>query len=57
MFLLLVKAELQEKYKDIPEQVITIALESVEFDKERANHILHLMVQEENDKQTIIQPR
>ncbi|KAF2899233.1 hypothetical protein ILUMI_06940 [Ignelater luminosus] len=53
----MIKAELQEKYKDIPEQVITIALESVEFDKERANHILHLMVQEENDKQTVIQPR
>jgi hypothetical protein len=42
-----VKARLQEKYPDIPERVITIALESVDFDEERAGQILNIMVQEE----------
>jgi hypothetical protein len=47
-----VKARLQEKYPDIPERVITIALESVDFDVERASQILNIMVQEEEQKQT-----
>lgn len=42
-----VKARLQEKYPDIPERVITIALESVDFNEERASQILNIMVQEE----------
>ncbi|PNF27650.1 hypothetical protein B7P43_G15406 [Cryptotermes secundus] len=41
------KARLQEKYQDIPERVITIALESVDFNEERACQILNIMVQEE----------
>lgn len=44
--------ELQEKYKDIPEQVINLALESVHFDKDRANQVLQIMVQEENKGST-----
>lgn len=47
-----VKARLQEKYPDIPERVITIALESVDFDEERAGHILNIMVQEEEKNKT-----
>lgn len=45
--MLSVKARLQEKYPDIPERVITIALDSVDFDEERASQILNIMVQEE----------
>jgi hypothetical protein len=44
-----VKARLQEKYPDIPERVIIIALESVDFDEERAGQILNIMVQEEEN--------
>jgi hypothetical protein len=47
-----VKARLQEKYPDIPERVIIIALESVDFDAERASQILNIMVQEEEKKPT-----
>ncbi|GFG38168.1 hypothetical protein Cfor_03779 [Coptotermes formosanus] len=46
------KARLQEKYPDIPERVIIIALESVDFDAERASQILNIMVQEEEKKPT-----
>lgn len=46
------KARLQENYPDIPERVITIALESVDFDVDRASQILNIMVQEEEKKQT-----
>lgn len=41
------KARLEEKYPDIPERVVTIALESVDFNEERAGQILNIMVQEE----------
>jgi hypothetical protein len=47
-----VKARLQENYPDIPERVVTIALESVDFDVDRASQILNIMVQEEEKKQT-----
>jgi hypothetical protein len=50
--MLSVKARLQEKYSDIPERVITIALESVDFDEERAGQILNIMVQEEEKNKT-----
>ncbi|XP_069679128.1 uncharacterized protein [Periplaneta americana] len=46
------KARLQEKYPDIPERVITIALDSVDFDEERASQILNIMVQEEEKVKT-----
>lgn len=42
---------LQQQYKDIPEHVITIALDSVQYDELRANQILHIMVQENNDQE------
>lgn len=44
------KARLQEQYPDIPERVVTIALDSSDFDEERASHILLVMVQEETSK-------
>lgn len=43
------KASLQEKYKDIPERVIVIALESVDYDKNKAVQILEIMVKEEKN--------
>ncbi|CAH1107187.1 unnamed protein product [Psylliodes chrysocephalus] len=42
-----VKETLQEKYKDVAEHLICIALESVNFDEERANQILQIMIQED----------
>ncbi|KAF5276467.1 hypothetical protein FQA39_LY06536 [Lamprigera yunnana] len=46
----LIHSKFEEKYKDVPPQIITIALESVEFEEERAQQILDIMVQEENDR-------
>lgn len=43
-----VKDKLQEQYKDVANHLITIALESVDFDENRANQILQIMVQEDN---------
>lgn len=48
--LLLVKTSVQEKYTEIPEKVITMALESVDFNEQKAQQILQIMVQEEQDK-------
>nr|CAD7399666.1 unnamed protein product [Timema cristinae] len=42
------KLRLQEKYTDIPERVITIALDSVDHDEDRAAQILNIMMQEES---------
>ncbi|XP_056630954.1 uncharacterized protein LOC130441349 isoform X1 [Diorhabda sublineata] len=42
-----IKAALQDKYKDIAEHLICIALESVNFDEERANQIIQIMIQED----------
>ncbi|XP_075991101.1 uncharacterized protein LOC142986470 isoform X2 [Anticarsia gemmatalis] len=41
------KEKLQAKYSNIAERVITIALESVEFNEERAEQILNAVLQEE----------
>lgn len=35
----------------ISEQIINIALESVDYDEDKARQILQIMVQEESDKQ------
>jgi hypothetical protein len=45
-----VKKRLQELYPEIPERVVTIALDSSDFDEDRAKHILQIMVQEETSK-------
>ncbi|XP_049962404.1 uncharacterized protein LOC126482363 isoform X2 [Schistocerca serialis cubense] len=44
------KGRLQEQYQSVPERVITIALDSVDYDEERAAHILQIMVQEDEQK-------
>ncbi|KAK2587070.1 hypothetical protein KPH14_011017 [Odynerus spinipes] len=41
------KARLMEKYKAVPERVIVLAMDSVDYDEERAIHILDIMVAEE----------
>ncbi|VEN41082.1 unnamed protein product [Callosobruchus maculatus] len=41
------KVDLQAKYKDVPEHLIMIALESVNFNESRANQILQIMIQED----------
>lgn len=46
------KVRLQEQYKNIPDQVVTIALDSVDYDEERAAHILKIMVQEDEKPKT-----
>lgn len=47
MFLVSVKNNIQEKYKDIPEKVLVLALESVEFDENKAQQILDIMLKED----------
>jgi hypothetical protein len=44
------KIRLQDQYPEIPEHVVTIALDSSDFDEERAALILQVMVQEETTK-------
>ncbi|KAJ8985545.1 hypothetical protein NQ317_019928 [Molorchus minor] len=44
------KAELQNKYIDVAEHLITIALESVNFNEARANQILQIMIQEDTQQ-------
>ncbi|CAK9806619.1 BAG family molecular chaperone regulator 3 [Anthophora quadrimaculata] len=41
------KVRLMEKYKSVPERVIMLAMDSVDYDEERAMHILNIMVAEE----------
>lgn len=41
------KEKLQSKYTGIAERVISIALESVEYNEERAEQILNAVLQEE----------
>jgi hypothetical protein len=47
-----VKARLQSQYKGIPEKIISMALESVDFSEEKALKILDIVVQEDKDKDT-----
>lgn len=50
-----VKKSLSEKYKDTPEHLLSIALESVNFDEDRATQILQIMMQDEQKPETIVQ--
>ncbi|KFB51500.1 AGAP006574-PA-like protein [Anopheles sinensis] len=45
-----IKTRLQGKYKDTPEKVIMMALESVDYSEERAKKILNIVIQEDRDK-------
>lgn len=42
-----VKMRLMEKYKTVPDKVIMLAMDSVDYDEDRAKHILDIMVAEE----------
>ncbi|XP_015834079.1 uncharacterized protein LOC656340 isoform X1 [Tribolium castaneum] len=44
------KEEMKKKYADVPEHLIKIALESVDFNESRAIQILEIIVQEDTDK-------
>ncbi|XP_051174446.1 uncharacterized protein LOC127290095 isoform X4 [Leptopilina boulardi] len=41
------KDRLMDKFKSVPERVILLAMDSVDYDEERASHILDIMVAEE----------
>lgn len=45
-----VTAEMKRKYRETPAHLITIALESVNFDEKRADQILQIITQEEQEK-------
>lgn len=42
-----VKTKLMEKYKSVPDRVIALAMDSVDYDEEKAVHILDIMIAEE----------
>lgn len=44
-----VKARLGGLYEEIPERLIQIAIESVNYDEEKARHLLMLMINEEKE--------
>lgn len=49
-FFVVVKARLQSQYKDsIPEKIIAMALESVDYSEEKALRILDIVLQEDKD--------
>lgn len=39
-----------EKYKTVPDRVVMLAMDSVDYDEERAIHILDIVVAEENTR-------
>lgn len=43
-----VRQKLQTQFTDIPERVVLMALESVEYSEERAIQILNIVMQEDN---------
>lgn len=45
-----VKKTIETKYENVPEKVIAMALESVDYDENKARQILDIMVQEEQEK-------
>lgn len=48
---ILVKNKLKNIYKDVADHLLSIALESVDFDEKRASQILDIMVQEDTEKE------
>ena len=44
-----VKDRLAGLYDDVPEKLIQIAIESVNYDEEKARHLLMLMINEEKE--------
>ncbi|XP_049546836.1 uncharacterized protein LOC125957867 isoform X6 [Anopheles darlingi] len=49
-----IKARLQAKYKDTPEKIILMALESVDYEEDRAKKILNIVIQEDRDKKKTV---
>lgn len=47
--ILLVKGDLQERYKDVAEKIITMALESVDYSEEKAHKILQIVLQDDQN--------
>lgn len=47
-----VKRNLKDNYDDVPDHLICMALESVNFDEKRAREILKIMKQEDSEAQT-----
>lgn len=47
-----VKTKLMSQFKAIPEKIITMALESVDFSEEKALRILDIVVQEDKDQKS-----
>lgn len=45
----LVKGDLQERYKDVAEKIITMALESVDYSEEKAHKILQIVLQDDQN--------
>lgn len=48
--LFLVKQKLEQKFKNIEERIILMALESVNYSEDRANQILTIVQEEEESK-------
>lgn len=44
------KKRLTEKYKLVPDRVVMLAMDSVDYDEERAIHILDIVVAEEANR-------
>jgi len=42
-----VKTRLMEKYKNLPDRIVMLAMDSVDYDEERAIHILDIVISEE----------
>jgi len=36
-----------EKYKNLPDRIVMLAMDSVDYDEERARHILDIVIAEE----------
>lgn len=50
---LAVKAQLQDKYKDVAERIITMALESVDYSEEKAQKILEIVLQNDEKAEKV----
>lgn len=48
------KTRLAGLYEEIPEKLIQMAIESVNFDEEKARHLLMLMISEEKENKDVI---
>lgn len=44
---IVVKTRLMEKYKNLPDRIVMLAMDSVDYDEERAIHILNIVMAEE----------